>query len=247
MWLFLSIILITISRLSSHNVDSTLLFTVKQAVGVYLHPRNQSLPSQVSSYFLGKVTERHQTASQSEHNPAMEAILSNTVIVTGFNYGYSNHLMNFKCFLERLDLKFIAIAMDERAYNTALNVSEHMIPYLWRPKTPNGIKVEESATKFRSAQFNLMSMIKIESVSEIMSLGYHVIFIDPDIAVVRDPTPYMIFEGIDYVHSHNKICPQCYEWDFKTSEEEGNTGMYFVRSNQRTIKLFETVIADVPK
>ena len=91
--------------------------------------------------------------------------------------------------------------------------------------------VHEEANTFRYEQFNLISYIKLKSVYKIMILQYDVIFIDPDIAVVRDPLPYLFFTGIDYVHSHNKICPQYLEWDFMKSEEEGNTGFYYIQSN----------------
>lgn len=36
-------------------------------------------------------------------------------------------------------------------------------------------------------------------------------------------------------------------WDFRQSKEEGNTGLYFVRSNNRTIKMWADAFAAVPK
>ena len=224
----LSIILLP----STHQSSNTLQEAVERASGVYLHP----LPLDQTSPH----THTH-----------IDDVINKTVVVTAFNYGYSNHLFNFKCFLERLDIKFLAVAMDEHAYASTVNISRNMITYLWmHPASYDDVlhpKVEESSTKFRSPQFNVMSMIKIESVFAIMKLGYNVIFIDPDVAVVRDPVPYMVHHGVDYVHTHNKICPQCYDWNFTTSEEEGNTGMYFVKSNPRTINLFDTVIKQSPR
>lgn len=37
------------------------------------------------------------------------------------------------------------------------------------------------------------------------------------------------------------------KWDFHKSKEEGNTGLYFVRSNKRTIKMWADAFEAVPK
>lgn len=36
-------------------------------------------------------------------------------------------------------------------------------------------------------------------------------------------------------------------WDFRKSKEEGNTGYYFVKSNNKTIKLWQAAFEAVPK
>lgn len=36
-------------------------------------------------------------------------------------------------------------------------------------------------------------------------------------------------------------------WDFHKSEEEGNTGFYFVRSNDKTIKLWKDAVQLAPR
>lgn len=99
--------------------------------------------------------------------------------------------------------------------------------------------MHESPTEFRTKQFHIITNRKIEGVLNILKLEYDVIFVDPDIALLRDPSPYLFWTGIDYVHSVNKICPGSDAWDFYKTEEEGNTGFYFIRSNERTIRLLE--------
>ena len=39
----------------------------------------------------------------------------------------------------------------------------------------------------------------------------------------------------------------CDNWDFYKTVEEGNTGFYYVRSNSKTIKLFNDVKLEAPK
>ena len=41
---------------------------------------------------------------------------------------------------------------------------------------------------------------------QVLKLGYDVFFIDPDVALIRDPLKYMLFKNVDYVHSVNLRC-----------------------------------------
>ena len=50
-----------------------------------------------------------------------------------------------------------------------------------------------------------------------------------------------------HIYSHNRICPQFEVWDFFKSEEEGNTGFYYARTNERTLKLWKDALALSPK
>ena len=50
------------------------------------------------------------------------------------------------------------------------------------------------------------------------------------------------------MHSLNQICDTVDHWTFRGSpKEEGNTGFYYVRSNARTIKLWQTAYEAVPR
>ena len=49
-------------------------------------------------------------------DPKRQIGLEHTVLVTGCNHGFLNHLLNFKCFADRLGLKFLVVAMDEKVH-----------------------------------------------------------------------------------------------------------------------------------
>jgi len=108
------------------------------------------------------------------------------------------------------------------------------------------IQVRPEATEFRSKQFNIITHRKMEGIIAVMEMQHDVIFIDMDIALIRDPLPYLLWRNVDYVHSHNRICPQFEQWDFFKSDEEGNTGFYYARSNPRTLKLWKDALALSP-
>ncbi len=171
--------------------------------------------------------------------------LNKTVVLTGCNHGFLNHLHNFKCFMDRLNMKFLVVALDRKTHDyLRLNTTMESI-YIASASAGN---IHEESASFRSAQFNLITAKKKEVVHDVLMLGYDVLFSDTDVAIVRDPFPYLLWDNVDYVHSLNQICEQRDHWTFRNHpKEEGNTGFYYVRSNQRTIKLWQVAYEAVPK
>lgn len=207
------ILIVALSILAAEDVgDNSLNAVLQRAAGVY------------------------KSKSHSSPHPDMKK----TVIVTASNHGYLNHLMNLKCFLDRLNMKFITIAMDEQVYEN-LSKRSDMIVF---PKF-DGVfgRTAAGAANFRSKEFNIISFRKVEIVLEIMQRGYNVLFIDNDVALVADPFPYVLWRNIDYVFSVNIFCWDYYGFDMH-SYEEGNTGFYFIRSSNATIKFYERALQE---
>jgi hypothetical protein len=131
--------------------------------------------------------------------------VENTVLITACNHGFLNHLYNFDCFMKRLKMKYLVFAMDKQAYdylrtNTSINV------YNMNQLGDSGGEVTALPQLFRSKQFNIITAKKKEAVHDVMLLGYDVLFSDTDVALIRDPFPYMIWKNVDYVHSLNAMC-----------------------------------------
>lgn len=196
-----------------------------------------------------------QLAAGVYRDPTKDPSLNRTVIITGTNHGYINHLHNFKCFMDRLKFKVLVFAMDSKVHkhiNEKMNPSETpesvagsaFYSFFWEG---SGEEIRPEATEFRSKQFNMITHRKMEGIITVMEMPYDVIFVDMDIALVRDPIPYVRWRNVDYVHSHNRICPQFEQWDFFKSDEEGNTGFYYARSNPRTLKLWKDALALSPQ
>lgn len=158
-----------------------LLAAVKKAAGVYIDPQH---PHQQN--------------------------LDDIVIVTGCNYGFLNHLHNFKCFLDRLGMKFLVVAMDHQSYSYLTNQSRaNTIGSSMSVYYAGAGKVGEVGTgpvDFRSKAFNILTAKKKEAVHDILRLGYSVLFSDTDVVLVQDPLPYLLWHNVDYVHSINAIC-----------------------------------------
>lgn len=171
--------------------------------------------------------------------------LQKTVMVTGCNHGFLNHLHNFKCFADRLGMKFLVISFDQQAHNY-ITKNTTMISYLMAAGSA-GHEVTNVAQEFRSKQFNLITARKKEAVHDILALGYNVLFSDTDVAMIRDPLPDLLFENVDYVHSLNYWCTIGEKpFNFHKSKLEGNTGFYFVRSNNNTVKLWQAAYEAAP-
>lgn len=167
-------------------------------------------------------------------NPERNPALRKTILITGINYGYKDFLHNFKCFADRLGIKFLPVSLDSRIYKY-LNTVKFAPTYLM-PDLPGRENVKGEASGFGGKNFNLIGCRKIEAVAGALELGYNVVFSDVDIAIMRDPIDYLFIEGVDYTHSENNGCRQ--KWKFNDTME-GNTGFYGVKSNPKTIRTWD--------
>lgn len=103
--------------------------------------------------------------------------------------------------MQRLKMKYLVIAMDKKAYEY-LSANTSIVTYYMHSDN----EITTAPQEFRSKQFNIITTRKKEAVLAIMKLGYNVLFSDTDVAILRDPLPYMIWNNVDYVHSINAFC-----------------------------------------
>lgn len=157
--------------------------------------------------------------------------LQNTIVVTTGNSAYIDFLQNFMCYAMKHGIKFLFAAMEKRAFDMAPN-NEHIKPALM----VNDNSISPHASGWRQNQFNHITIVKLEVVYYLMKNGYDVIFFDTDIILLEDPIPYMVLPQYDYVHQINEACP-------KSLYKEGNTGLYYVRSNNNTLKFYESLVS----
>ena len=158
--------------------------------------------------------------------------LHKTIVVTSGNTAYIDFLQNFMCYAMKHGIKFLFAAMDKQAFDLAPSNHEYLKPVLM----VNDGSISPHASGWRQFQFNHLTIVKLEVVYYLMKLGYDVLFFDTDIILLEDPIPFMVLSQYDYVHQVNEACP-------KTEFKEGNTGLYYVRSNNNTLKFFESLIS----
>lgn len=150
-----------------------------------------------------------------------------------------NHLHNFKCFADRLGVKFITFIFDSQGRDYLEHYPEMNAVYL-------DLELKGGIHTFREGEFNRISMGKMKSTFEVLKLGYNVIFADPDVVLVTDP--FFIFNrtNIDYMHSVNVRCQEDMpKWTFGNNRFEHNTGFYFLRSRPFTIAYFKKFLGSV--
>lgn len=130
------------------------------------------------------------------NDPSKQRGFEKTVLITGCDQGYLNHLHNFKCFADRLGMKFLVVSMHEDAHKH-ITKNTNMKSHLYANITGG---------KFRTPEFNLLTAKKIEAVHDMLRLGYDVLFSDVDVVMVQDPMPLLMWQNVDYVHSLNAVC-----------------------------------------
>eukprot|EP01041_Mallomonas_annulata_P010353 gene10353-21598_t len=166
-------------------------------------------------------------------DPTKDGGLNNTLVIAGVNSGYGDFFLNFKCHMDRLGIKFLALAFDAGILHLMKenNVSH---PYLM-PDIIGATRVGPESSSFFSKNFNVICCRKLEAVAAALFLGYDVVFSDVDIGIIRDPIDYLFAAGIDHVHSSNNRCNVSWKYNHGS---EGNTGFYAVRSNVNTIRIW---------
>ena len=109
-----------------------------------------------------------------------------------------------------IGMKYLVVAMDKQAYEVLSKHTNLTVHYLGANNAAgadsSNTDVTSQPQEFRSKHFNVITAKKKEVVHDIMALGYDVLFSDTDVAVIRDPLPYMMWRNVDYVHSLNAIC-----------------------------------------
>jgi hypothetical protein len=168
-----------------------------------------------------------------------------TVLVTALNFAYLNHYHNFKCFVNRLGLKHVAVGFDNNTVNYLEGLNDPtMFPVLF------DANATQSSVEFRIGDFHKISLAKFEAVYAFMKLGYNVIFSDPDVAFVRDPMHIFLDSNMDYMHSINVYCRvsnrRDKDWKFIQGPIEGNTGLYYVKSTPDMIRYWKEFFKFVP-
>ena len=119
-----------------------------------------------------------------------------TVLIVLRNFLYSG-----------LELKFMVLSMDAHTHHYVKSRGIISYHYSHLHTSVDNSSVGEGMTGFRSSAFNHISRNKKKGVSDILELGYDVLFSDGDVAIVRDPIQYLRYQNVDYVHSVNVLCP----------------------------------------
>ena len=212
------------------------------------------------------------SATPSREDAAAKVARNGTVIVTAANFGYLNHVQNFKCFMDRLGLNFLLVALDERAFEGAQRLGVVSVSLTTagrnasrrvrgtdaqrtqqiRSSPQSALVVEEAAADYHTHGFHVITVRKIEAVVRVLQLGFDVLFIDSDVVLLRDPFPLLgaalAASKADYIFTSNKLCPAAggLPFDFRNPQEEGNTGLFFVRPSPGILALLNATIAAAP-
>ena len=165
------------------------------------------LPSDVAGYIAKEdklLLQAAQRATGIFQDKTAAAPYQNTVIVTAASLGYAKFLENWLCRAESLRLRYLVVSLDSKMYQRLTNTGDTVVgdfPYAAvisggvvalhdvsvreGPKAPN---VSDTLHHFRKGAFNVLSCGKMKAVGSILEAGLDVIFIDPDVVLLRPPT-----------------------------------------------------------
>lgn len=136
---------------------------------------------------------------------------STFVIATAVNEGFLHHLYNFDCFMRRLNLSYVVFSLDNSSHSiltNATNIQQFHSVYL---RIPGETDASLTASEFRTLDFNIITARKTVAVLSLLRLETDVLFLDADVALLRDPRPYIFWDNVHYVHSLNYPCDSVYD------------------------------------
>jgi hypothetical protein len=165
--------------------------------------------------------------------------VSQTIFLTVVNNNDDRQLLlNFECFTKRLGLKLMIIGSNASGFDSAL------------ASTPNShYYYSFNQSHFSQNKFQIVDsspeIAKAVVIFEILQLGYNVLFAKPDVIMIRDPFPYLLYHRMDVVFATNSKCTReglRELLDEPVLVDDIDESFFFVRSNNRTIKLWNDTV-----
>lgn len=179
------------------------------------------------------------------------------VLLTAVNYAYRDHLMNFKCTIERVGMRehFVVAAMDEKMYKWG--VLQGLPIFLAKSAIENSNALNADGGKFGSDGFQKVTKLKSRAVLDVLNAGYSVVWSDVDIMWFVHPfdalAGFMDAEGGIAIQSNaphkqnrKKARPHKTVNFVKTDDPAGfrrlNSGLYVAPNNDLVRSAFTEIV-----
>ena len=181
---------------------------------------------------IGSLIAKAAGLDQSSHLTMPREVVNSTVLVLSANMAYADMTYNFLCRLANISktFKYVVIAQDASFYDF---LQSHHIPSM------SGSLIHaassHNAQNFHSAGFNAISIAKIIAARIVLELGYNVLFSDVDTAWNKSPVSFLSAD-VDLTIQSNSGS------NLSPSDDEPNTGFYFLKSNDRSMAFLDETI-----
>jgi hypothetical protein len=152
------------------------------------------------------------------------------VIAIG-NYGFLKLILNWAEYLKKLKItNYIVFTADKRVYKelSKSNINTYFLE--------TNIKVSKNSQFYKSLGFNKLVYLKLLIVYRLLKLNINILLSDVDTVWLKDPIRYINTKDYD-------LQIQSDDPDFKPKEKSSfNTGLYYAKSNKKTIRFFKKVL-----
>ena len=153
---------------------------------------------------------------------------SRKVVIVGIlDNGYFDMMLNYRVHAEKLSLKTLYVALDNKTHERLLD--RKMVSYLY--DGPLHISQSDTVSSWGSHDFNVKGIIKFETNLRLLRLNYTVLLIDFDVTFFKNP--FSVFN-----------CTDC---DIEAQEENGhlNAGIVLSRSTPPSLRLYEDLVSNL--
>lgn len=153
------------------------------------------------------------------------------IILTAFTIEFASILQNFVCNMKTVEAypQLLIVALDKSAYSFAVRLQ---LPVWWSTSISND---EHSPVYYRTPKYNAVTKMKSFMTLLTLMQGVSVLFSDPDVIWFEHPLKAIPVSSIDIMIQSDALRG-------KHIARHPNSGLYFVRSNERTVKAFEDIV-----
>lgn len=185
----------------------------------------------------GTVSAVERTGSEEESNSMLSVIRSaehqGAVVVTASNYMYRMHLRNLQCDLHRLGLPYapVVFSLDALTHDFALSAGLKSVAL----SRELGDDVSPGAFERHGPRsFGHITRQKLKAVQTALYAGMDVLMTDADVHWCGDA-----LEAVQRSMGDSDMLVMA-----EASYAKLNSGFYYVRSNKRTMELFDVMVAN---
>lgn len=179
------------------------------------------------------------------------------VLLTAVNYAYRDHIMNFKCTLERVGMTdhFVVAAMDEKMYKWG--ILQGLPIFLASSAKDDSKSLTSSGGKYGSGGFQKVTKLKSRAVLEVLNAGYSVVWSDVDImwfvhpfdalaGFMKRDSGIAIQSNAPYKQNRKRARPHKTVAFVKSDDPAGyrrlNSGLYVAPNNDLVRSAFQEIV-----
>ena len=164
------------------------------------------------------------------------------IVISLANYGFLPMVKNWLYFIKKAGIEnYVIFSLDKQIYGALEELNANTI------LLEHGKDLPKESQAFRSTGYNDIIHLKPAIVRDLLAMGINVLLSDADVVWVQNPIPNLKQGGFDIQIQIGERARFPNEEGAEIKNNWCNTGFFYVKSNEKTIRLFEMTLQGIEK